>query len=321
MAMALACAGITALLAAIYIKLWRRRSSTTPTGFGVFLGPALLLGTVTDGGPAQLLQGLAIVAVAGAVYWLDDARGLGAHIRVILSAAVGAAIAAAYLPIDEFGWWGMVFLFVGSFINVAMVNTINFQDGADLNLATFINLTGLLLFCYAPDGSEWLSPAVVCIAFTLAFMTYNVRPRTLYFGDSGSFIFACLFTIMGSAYLLRNESPPPPEAAIPAALPIIDMAFVTLLRIRIRQRFTVRHYFHLYQRLQKDRRGFFYLLPQVVSVGLSLALAWILEAAGLDRTSAVVLGTSAMALLTFLAFRYRCVTGEAGPPRQQEVAG
>ncbi|MDP3802981.1 MAG: hypothetical protein Q8Q71_12415 [Brevundimonas sp.] len=280
----------------------------------MFLAPAMLAGALLGGASDQLAAALALVTGASAIYWLDDAVELSARLRVILSAVAGGAVALVFLIAAG----ASVLLFVllvplAMFVNVALVNTINFQDGSDLNIAVFVLLTGALLLSHAPGDSEWIPVAVALLAFTLPFAVLNSRPRTIYFGDSGSFAFAMLFTVMGIAFI-AGPSAPPPEAAIPAALPVIDMAVVTAHRIRIRQAFTVRHYFHLYQRLQKDQPGFVYLAPQLVSAALCLAVAWLLQKLAVDRAVAVALAMMLVSVPVFLAFRRGLVTSEPGPP-------
>lgn len=314
---ALGCAVLTGLLAELYRRVWRRSAESTPTGFGVLLAPALLAAALLVQAPDALTIALAITTAGALVYWIDDVAGLGAWLRVGISAVAGCAVGVVYFWSAGFALPALLALvLLAGFVNVALVNTINFQDGADLNLATFILLTSVLLLVYAGGHPVWTQMAVACLAFTLPFAVVNSRPRTLYFGDSGSFAFALFLTILGAAFLAGGA--PPPEAAIAAALPVVDMAFVTAHRIRIRQRFTVRHYFHLYQRLQKDQRGFFYLVPQLVNVALSLAASAGLRAAGLGPTESVVLGTAAVTLPVFLAFRWAFVSSEPGPPVRLE---
>lgn len=318
---ALGCAASVALLAALYRILWRRwrDPESTPSGFGVLFAPALLIAALVAQVPHALVAALAITTVGSLIYWIDDVTGLGAWLRVALSAAAGCAIGIIYFTSSGFvGPLLVALVLLAGFVNVALANTINFQDGADLNLATFIILTGVLLLAFAPRDPVWMPTAVACLAFTVPFALVNSRPRTLYFGDSGSFAFAMVLTILGAAFV-AGGTPPPPEAAIPAALPVIDMAFVTAHRIQIRQRFTVRHFFHLYQRLQKDQPGFFYLIPQIVNVALSLAGAAVLQAAGLGRTASIVLATAAVTLLVFLLFRRAFVSSEPGPPVRLET--
>lgn len=316
-------AGIIATFAVaqVYRTIWRRvrGASHTPSGFGALLAPALLIAASIAGVSPQLEWALIATAAGTLAYWFDDAIEISARLRVVIAVLTGCVIGLAYLiPVGVSPFALILLVAAAGFIHVALVNMVNFQDGADLNLATFVILTATLLLAFAPTPADWTPLAIGCLVFILPFAAINSRPHSLYFGDSGSFAFAALFTIMGIAFLF-GPYPPPPEAAIPAALPVVDTAFVTAHRIRIRQRFTTRHYFHLYQRLQTSRPGFTYLAPQLVNAALCLAAAAGLQALGLDRVLSVALATAAVSLLFFLAARRWWAKGEPGPPPARGV--
>lgn len=320
-ALTLAGAVASGLAAVIYRQIWARvdRRGRTPTGFGALLAPALLLAALVGGASAPLIASAAVLCLGTAIYWLDDAVELSARLRVAVAVVAGIAIGAVWLTPAGGAPLALVgLLALAGFVHLALVNTFNMQDGADLNLAVFVVLTGVLLLIYGGGAPDWAIVALACLAFTAPFALQNARPRTIYFGDSGCFAFAGVFTIMGCAFL--TGATPPPEAAIPAGLPLIDMIFVTAHRVRIRQRFTVRHYFHLYQRLQTCRPGFAYLLPQLVSAAGALALAHLLQAAGVERLAAVVVGTAVAALAVFLGTFRLFVSGEPGPPPARAAA-
>lgn len=315
---------VAAWLAALaYRRAWVHLDprGRTPTGFGALLGPALAATAWAGGAPTAITAGLAAGAVGSLIYWIDDAMEMSARLRVLLAALVGGVIGAVQFAGAGFDPLVLTALVgVAAFVNVALVNSINMQDGADLNLALLLALTGGALAVFG-EGQEWTVAGLTCLAFAVGFGLVNARPRSLYFGDSGCFALATLFTVMGAAYVGAGGSQtPPPEAAIPLALPMVDMAFVTAHRIRIRQRFTVRHYFHLYQRLQTCRPGFDYLLPQIAAAALALGLAVALGQAGMDRFWAVVVGMGASGLLTFWAGHRFFVSGEPGPPPQRTPA-
>jgi UDP-N-acetylmuramyl pentapeptide phosphotransferase/UDP-N-acetylglucosamine-1-phosphate transferase len=317
----LALAATTVLAAWLYRAIWLARlgPGRTPNGFGALLAPALVAASWLGATSASLQWSLAAVAVVTFVYWLDDLRELGAWLRVGLAFATGLAIAAIYL-----GSAGAPVLLLvavallAGLVNVATVNIVNFQDGADLNLATFVLLTAVLLAAFTGAPAEWLPLAVACLAFIGAFACFNVRPNTLYLGDSGSFAFGSLLTILAVAFVSGMRMPPP-EAALPGMLPLVDTAFVTATRIRIRQKFTTRHYFHLYQRLQRDHGGFAYLLPQLVNVLLCLGAAELLQLAGVERIASVMIVALPVSLAVFLLWRRCFVTGEPGPPGAREA--
>lgn len=311
-------AAIALAAASAYRRCWtwldgRRR---VPTGFGALLAPAMLAAALWGGASGEMVLALGAATIASAIYWIDDAMEMSARVRIAIAAVTGLTIGAIYFAPAGFPILLLVALLaLAAFIHLSLVNTFNMQDGADLNLATFILLTAGLLLIFGAGSRDWALAAVACLAFTVPFAILNSRPRTLYFGDSGSFAFATLFTIMGASFLTGGA--PPPEAAIPAGLPLVDMAFVTAHRIRIGQKFTVRHYFHLYQRLQTCRAGFTYLAPQMISAALALALAQAFQAMGAERFASVAAAIAIASLVVFWAGHRFFVSGEPGPPAQR----
>jgi len=314
--LALACALGTFVLALVYCRVWRRVRGVerTPSGFGVLLAPAMLAAAWLAGASTTLRIALAMVTAATLIYWLDDLLELSARSRVGIAIAAGAAVGATFPAMAGLSLVPIVALaLAASLITVLLASMVNFQDGADLNLATMIALTAGLLYIFAPNAREWVPLAVACLAVILPFALLNARPATIYFGDSGSFAFAMLFVLFGLAFLVGPVAPPP-EAAIPSALAVVDTAVVTLLRIRIRQPFTTRHYFHLYQRLQRHQLGFTYLLPQIVNTALCAAAAYALQLAGLPRFWSVAVAMTVVTIPLFFAWRKWFAAGEPGPP-------
>jgi UDP-N-acetylmuramyl pentapeptide phosphotransferase/UDP-N-acetylglucosamine-1-phosphate transferase len=298
-------AAFTLICGIAYRRVWARLRgpAITATGFGALLAPILLGAAIATGASLPMQAALGIVAAATAAYWFDDALGLSARLRLLISFAAGVAIGMAYFA-DHGGFSplavGLICLAAG-LICLVMTNVVNFYDGADLNLATFIVLTAGLILLFGPAQPEWSSIAAAALAFTIPFAAMNGRPRTIYLGDSGSFAFAGLLTIMAAAFV-RNIESVPPEAAIPAALPTLDVVFVFFVRIAEKQDLLTRNYLHLYQRLKARYEGFGYLLPQLANIALCLLAAAALQAAGLGRILSVI---AAMLLVT-IPFYFGC---------------
>lgn len=320
-ALALVVAVGVGLLAWAYRPLWRLLApNRTPSGFGLFLAPVMLGAAWLCGASPPLILSLGVATLGTCLYWLDDIVELSATVRVGICIAAGAGAASFFTVATHHSLPIIILLaMLAAFVSVVMVNLVNFQDGADLNLAVFIALSAALLLGYAPPGSEWVPVAVSCLAFVLPFALINRRPRALYLGDAGSFAFGILLTILGTAFVVVPGDVPP-EAALAIGLPLVDTIYVTAHRIRIRHRFTTRHYFHLYQRLQRDHRGFHYLLPQFANVALSLLGVLALRGAGLDRTWSVILASAIVSTLCFIACHRLFVTGEPGPADRNRAA-
>ena len=279
----------------LYRAVWVRQfgPERTPTGFGVLLPLVLLAGAVIADGPWQIEAAFGTVAAAAALYWLDDVFELSARIRLLISFATGAAIGAIFLVASSDP--GLLELIVvctaAGLLSLVAANIVNFYDGADLNLATFMALAAGLLLIHAQGDAVWLFVAVGCLAFVLPFSVMNSRPRTIYLGDSGSFAFASLLIILAVAFFV-NRAAISPKVAIPAALPAWDVVYVFAIRLAEKHDLLTRNYLHLYQRLQARYAGFGYLLPQAVNAALCLTTVYLLEQAGIAELAAVIIGSA-----------------------------
>jgi len=252
---------------------------------------------------ATALACLLIITGAAFLYWFDDLFELSGRLRMAICLVTGVAIAVCLgLPAALSVTLLVLLAVTAGFASIALVNMVNFADGADVNLATMFMLTAAMLLIYAPAGSDWYVIAIGITVFTLPFMLFNRRAKTIYLGDSGSFAFANLYALMGVAFLISPASVPP-EAAFPLALPFVDTAFVFAVRVYERHDLLTRHYLHLYQRLQSHFSGFLYLSPQILSVALCWLLAWAFQAVGMSRLPAAVLAMGFVATTVFLVFR------------------
>jgi UDP-N-acetylmuramyl pentapeptide phosphotransferase/UDP-N-acetylglucosamine-1-phosphate transferase len=179
-------------------------------------------------------------------------------------------------------------------LNVLLTQAVNFSDGADLNVATVMVLTVGTILLIGPDAEFMRASAVIILAFVLPFALLNGRPRTIYFGDAGCFVFASFLTIMTVCYF-RIGADTAAFAAVPLALPVYDACYVVVWRVRNNEDILTRNFLHLYQKLQIRYRNLSYLLPQPLNIALVAAGALILRGLGLPALFAVIL---AMLLLT-----------------------
>lgn len=299
----------------VYRHVWRRLRGpeVTPSGFGVLLSFVLLAAAAIAGVSLELRASLVVIAFASIVYWFDDVIELSARLRLLICFSTGVAVAIAFVF-----WNGdhSLLLALGGclvvgIINMVLTNIVNFYDGADLNLATFIALTAGLVLVFAPAQSDWVSIALVCLAFVIPFAVMNSRPKSIYLGDSGSFVFASLLTLMGVSFFKDMHSISP-EVAIPAALPAFDVFFVLLIRIREKHDLLTRNYLHLYQRLNRRYKGFGYLLPQFINTVLCLAFATTLQASGYGKSLSTIVAMTLVTIPFYYTCRWFFLDGKAG---------
>ena len=281
----------------------------TPSGFGVLLAFVLLGASAVASVSTELMMSMIVIAVAAAGYWFDDIIELSAQIRTLISFAVGVAIVSAFVNWSgTFSLWLIlgICLAVG-FVNVVFTNIVNFYDGADLNLATFILLTTCFVLVFLPAYSEWRPIAVACLAFIIPFAVMNTRPKNIYLGDSGSFVFASFLTLMTVSFFKDFRSIPI-EVAIPVALPAFDVFFVLFIRIREKHDLLTRNYLHLYQKLNRRYAGFGYLLPQIINALLCLVFATAFHAAGLQKLFSVILAMTTVTIPFYFFCRWFFLT-------------
>lgn len=311
-----ACVAAVTLIAGLaYRRVWVRLRGTavTPTGFGVFLALALLAASLAFRLPGAVSIAFSIIAGATAIYWLDDLRELSARLRMAVSFATGAAVCGLLLSGDAtLPLWLVVGACVAAGgVNVVLTNIVNFYDGADLNLATFIALTAGGILLLAGGSTAMTVSAVACLGFIAPFAIMNSRPRTIYLGDAGSFAFACLLTMMAIIYL-KGDGEVPPTVAIPLALPAFDTFYVFCIRMIEKHDLMTRNYLHLYQRLNEHRRGFFYLVPQFVNAFMVLAASMVLETVGVHPFVAVALSAIGVTVPFYFACRRFLLPRAAG---------
>lgn len=304
----------------LYRRVWLRRTglAPVPTGFGALLAFVMLGGALVAGASIETLASLVVVALATAIYWLDDAIELSAWQRLAVSFLAGGGIAICWFAGDadvSLILLASVCLLAG-LVCVALTQMVNFQDGADLNLASFIALTAGVILIFTAADREWAAIALAALAFILPFAVLNSRPRMLYLGDSGSFAFAGLLTVMAAAFV-ENFHNMPPEAAIPAALPALDVFYVFVVRLKEKHDLLTRNYLHLYQRLSRRYPGFGYLTPQFVNAALCLAAAAALERLGLGRIASVVLAMTLVTIPFYFACRRLFLAGPPEGPLQE----
>lgn len=296
----------------VWVRL--RSDGVTPTGFGLLLSPVMLASALISGASGTLIAALAVVAVVTLIFWIDDLMHVNALLRLLASFLAGMGIGLAYGFDQAWGWPLLIaFLLAAGLVSVVLTNMVNFCDGADLNLASFICLTGAMILLFTPPDRDSVPVAVGALAFALPFAVMNSRPRTLYLGDSGSFAFAGLLTAMAVAFV-QNFGNIAPEAAIPAALPALDVAYVFAVRIIEKHDMLTRNYLHLYQRLNRRHAGFGYLLPQFVNLALCLGVAMLLQILGLGRILSVVIAMVVVTLPFYFLCRRIFLAGPAEGP-------
>lgn len=267
-------------------------------GFAVLTGllaPLLFGALLLKGGLARpdsgglIVHGLdrraaeLLVLVLGAVGitllgWLDDRHELKARSKFLGQLLIAIAVAAAskritlFIPSAAFSY-GVTVLWV-----LTVINAFNFMDNMN-GLCAGLGAVGALLFAgLAAERGEYL---VAITGFLMAgalvgFLPWNFPRGRVFLGDAGSHLVGYLLAVMAILPHFYTKREPHPLAVLAPlfvlALPLIDLAQVSLYRTWHRRPFWIGDTNHLSHRL--NRLG----LDRTVTVLLLWVLALVLGA-------------------------------------------
>src|SRR5215470_2555674 len=235
----------------------KSHSLPTPRLGGLAMGCALLAGISIGGtglfSPALLVfLALLLVWITGLV---DDLTGLSPGIRLPLQFLAGALVAQTQWCLTVFGHKWLDAFLTCIFV-VLFVNALNFLDGAD-GLAA--GVVGVVSFGYAMLYSARAPSVGAAISWSLlgaclGFLLFNFPPAKIFMGDSGSTVLGFLIAFLGLDFY-RVHHAIGTHWLLPltfAGLPLLDLCFAVVRRIRRRASPFLGDREHLYDLLQKQ---------------------------------------------------------------------
>ena len=182
-----------------------------------------------------IIIGATVMVIIGLI---DDIRGLSAQFRFVVEllvvlVLVKFGVCVSFLPA---GFWGdLAEIMITAFWVVGVTNACNYLDGLD-GLATgsaIVNLFCFSVILYHTNQPELAIMAMVLTASCLGFFPYNFQKAKIFLGDAGStflgFTLACI-AVSGN-WAEDNVA----RLSIPILIlgvPIFDMIFTTILRIK-----------------------------------------------------------------------------------------
>jgi len=236
----------------IYIKIWRKISKKTPTGVGFFLIIPLLYFLLEF--DLKLFYSISLILFSF-IYFFDDLIGLNFLWRILIQNLTSVIIYFSFsfeLSFIQF------FLFVSLFF--ILTNSLNFQDGKDLNIAI---LLFMIFFAFSFFSSNLVIKNIseLGLIYLLIFSIFNGRKNNLYFGDAGCFISSILiflFTLKDIENFLLIK-----VILSIIFFPVLEIFLVNLYIIYKRENLLARNYYYLYQILAKKIKYKLYLLPNI----------------------------------------------------------
>ena len=225
---------------------------------------------------AVLALGAVAITLLG---WLDDKHELKALPKFIGQIAVAVAVAAAckrvtlFVPSETFSY-AVTILWL-----LTVINAFNFMDNMN-GLCAGLGAIGAFFFAFiAAASGEYLVAVIgflMCGAL-LGFLPWNFPNAKSFLGDAGSHLVGYLLAVMAILpHFYTKQNPRPLAVLAPLcvlAIPLLDLAQVTLFRTLNRKPFWLGDTNHLSHRL--TRAG----LSRTRAVLLLWALAVMLGAA------------------------------------------
>jgi len=215
--------------------------------------------------------------------WLDDRHELKAGPKFAGQLAIAALVAwsgvriTLFVPNELFSY-AITILWI-----LTLVNAFNFMDNMN-GLCAGLGIIGAWLFAIsAATAGQYLVAliALLTAGALLGFLPYNFPNARAFLGDAGSHLVGFLLAVLAILpHFYTPESPRRFAVVTPLlvlAVPLGDLAWVVLLRTRLRQPFWIGDTNHLSHRLVRaglsKRKAVLVIWALAAAIG-SIALIW-----------------------------------------------
>lgn len=279
-------------------------------GLAVGLG-VLSVAAVTAGADRQVLTIVAGGLAATVLGLVDDWRGVGPLVKLLVEASIGVALWMAGVRAGLFGIEAIDLLLTVVWV-VAITNAMNLLDNMDGIAAGVAAVCGVGFFAIAATRGDYLvaSLAAGVAGGSLGFLRYNFPRARIFLGDAGSLLLGFLLAALGLKLDLIGQSGAVRAAiaVLIVAVPLFDMMLVIAARVHDGRPISRGGTDHTAHRLVV--RG---LDPRRVAIVAYLVqfaccvLAYILEEAP-DPTVVITTGIVAALALGLLAYVIRMET-------------
>ena len=237
----------------LFIKFWKKKNNFTPTGIGIFLIFHLIYYFLIIEYSLFYLIPLIIFSF---IYFLDDLISINFIWRLIIQILTPIIIYLAstnHLNI-------IFFISVITFFFV-LVNSLNFQDGEDLNIIILLSMI-FFTFYFSSENILIKKTSIFILIYLFVLSIFNSKKNNLYFGDTGCFLISVII-LMFVINDFNNRIMIKLFLSV-IIFPITDVFFVFIYRIYKEENLLSRNYHHIYQVLKKKTKWKLYLLPNII---------------------------------------------------------
>jgi UDP-GlcNAc:undecaprenyl-phosphate GlcNAc-1-phosphate transferase len=142
-----------------------------------------------------ILAGAAILHVLGLI---DDKRGLGPWLKLLVQVLVAAGVVVFFDVRVAHHWGTAVSVILTTLWIVAITNSFNFLDNMDGLAAGVGAIAGFALLAAAAGMGQVFVPAWLCVLVgaLLGFLVHNFPPARIFMGDAGSLVVGYLLAVL-----------------------------------------------------------------------------------------------------------------------------
>lgn len=187
-----------------------------------------------ESGLDELAAVLGMALVLSVVGLLDDLRGLGPVVRLVVEVAAGLGVWAVGAGVQFTGSESLDALVTVVWV-VGITNAFNLLDNMDGLSAGVAAIAAGSFFMIAQVEGQFLVAALAAAlaGCALGFLRHNFHPARIYMGDAGSLYLGFVLAYLGLK--LRFSAPEDITLLVPVlvlAVPILDTTLVTVSRLR-----------------------------------------------------------------------------------------
>ena len=154
----------------LYIKIWNNYSNKVPTGAGFLLIIPCFFFYLEQN---FYFNSIILIIIFSFIYFLDDLVEINFFLRILLQIFVSLVIYFSFST--ELNW---IIIFINIVIFLILVNTFNFQDGEDLNIASLLFIIFGIFYFYAENNFIQKTSEVILL-FLISFSLFNLKKKFL----------------------------------------------------------------------------------------------------------------------------------------------
>ena len=160
------------LLNFLFIKIWRKKKLNTPKGAGIILIINFFYFGLNFN---YSIISLSLLIFLSLIYFLDDLFSINFKWRLLIQ--IITPILIFYSITNSTNFWILITCTSAFFI---LINTLNFQDGEDLNISVLLVIIFSIFYLFS-SNLIIQKISLLCLIFFSVFIIFNVKKKKFIF--------------------------------------------------------------------------------------------------------------------------------------------